>query len=175
MSLCLVWDLEYLEENKMTLEEKIKILTAYEEGKTVETYYRSEGKWCKINQDVWDFEDGTYRVKSDRDTKFKVGDTLVFKDSEEGLCPMTYTITDIDETNYKFEYTSPTAIEEVDKDFINERDVLWYFEIYDYISKEYSMYPKRITRAELEKEYASKHDTFRWKPIYALGFKLKEN
>ena len=68
----------------MNLEEKIKILTAYEEGKTVETYYRSEGKWCKINQDVWDFEDGTYRVKSDRDTKFKVGDTLVFKNSEEG-------------------------------------------------------------------------------------------
>jgi len=157
------------------LQEKIELLKAYKEGNTVERYDDTSNTWCKVIHDIWDFEDGTYRVKSDRDTKFKVGDTLVFKDSEEGLCPMTYTITDIDETNYKFEYTSPTAIEEVNKDFINERDVLWYFEIYDYISKEYSMYPKRITRAELEKEYASKHDTFRWKPIYALGFKLKEN
>ena len=159
IALCLKWDLEYLEENKMIMERKIELLTAFEKGKTVEIYHKPGSKWYKVNHDIWNFQDGTYRIKSDRDTKFKVGDTLVFKDSEEGLCPMTYTITDIDETNYKFEYTSPTAIEEVNKDFINERDVLWYFEIYDYISKEYSMYPKRITRAELEKEYASKHDT----------------
>ena len=156
----------------MTLEEKIEILTAYKEGKTIETYDKASNEWCEKIHDIWDFEYGQYRIKPNKSAKFNIGDTLVFKSSEEGLCPMTYTIIDIDETHYKFEYTSPSAIEEVDKDFINERDVLWYFEIYDYISKEYSMYPKRITRAELEKEYAANHDTLSWKSIYTLGFRL---
>lgn len=157
------------------MEKKIELLTAFEQGKTVEIYHQPDGKWYKVNHDMWDFQDGTYRIKYDIGAKFNIGDTLVFKASEEGLCPMTYTIIDIDETHYKFEHTSPTAIEEVDRDFTNERNVLWYFEIYDYISKEYSMYPRRITRAELEEKFAANHDTLSWKPMYSFGFKLKEN
>lgn len=158
----------------MNLEEKIKILTAYEEGKTVETYYRSEGKWCKINQDVWDFEDGTYRVKSDRDTKFKVGDTLVFKDSEEELCPMTYTITDIDETNYKFEYTSPTAIEEVNKDFINERDVLWYWEFKTDGDWSMPTSTRKSFQETLEITSIDGKSVTERRILYSLGFSIKE-
>ena len=159
----------------MTLEEKLEVIRAYAEGKPIEVYNEDEDVWEVKIYDDWNFEEGKYRIKSNKSAKFNIGDTLVFKASEEGLCPMTYTIIDIDETHYKFEYTSPTAIEEVDRDFTNERNVLWYFEIYDYISKEYSMYPRRTTRAELEEEYAANHYTLSWKPIYALGFKLKDN
>ena len=44
IALCLKWDLEYLEENKMKLEEKIELLTAFEQGKTVEIYHQPDGK-----------------------------------------------------------------------------------------------------------------------------------
>jgi len=64
---------------------------------------------------------------------------------------------------------------EVEKEFINERDALWCFIIYDYVSKRYSICLFRKTMPEMDKEYAGHHDTLSWKPIYGLGFKLKEN
>ena len=159
----------------MTLEEKIEVIKAFSEGKAVEIY-TIHGWWEPKVQDVWDFEKCKYRVKPEQIFKFKVNDNLVYKGDENKPSPTIYTVTNIDNTGYtlsgdEFE-KSPSIIE---KEYISERDVLWYFEIYGYISKEYSMYPKRTTRAELEKEFGPNHYTLSWQPIYALGFKLKEN
>lgn len=150
IALCLVWDLESLEENRMIIERKIELLTAFEKGKTVEIYHRPDGKWYKVNHDIWDFEDAVYRIKSDRDTKFKVGDTLVFMRVAGEPNPFRYEITEVTDDSYKFKHVSPSLIKEVDETFISERDVLWYFEIYDYISKRYSMHPTRMTMSEMD-------------------------
>lgn len=160
----------------MTLEEKFELIKAYKEGKKVEVFDKASNMWYEKNCDVWDFEYGQYRIKFDPTFKFKVNDTLVCKEDASTPSPTIYTVMTIDNNGYtlnmgEFE-KSPSIIE---KEYLSERDVLWYFEIYDYISKEYSMYPKRITRAELEKEYAANHDTFSWKPMYVLGFTLKES
>lgn len=159
----------------MIIERKIELLTAYEQGKTVEVYYQPDGKWHKINHDIWDFENSLYRIKPAIDAKFKVGDTLVFRTAAEEPNPPRYKITEITEDSYKFDCLSPRPIEGVDITYINIKDVLWYFEIYDYASKTYFLAPTRRTMEQMDKEYASNHDTHKWLPVYHLGFKLKEN
>ena len=65
--------------------------------------------------------------------------------------------------------------EYVEKEFINIKDILWYFKIYDHISKKYFIHPTRKTIPEMDEEFEANHDTLSWKPMYNLGFKLKEN
>lgn len=174
IALCLVWDLEYLEENKMTLEEKIEVIKAYAEGKPVEAYDTIFRRWFEKGTDTWNFDIEEYRIKSDETTKFAVGDVLVFKIAERELCPTRYKVIGVSDNYYEFDCTSPYSIKEADEDFINERDVLWYFEIYDYATKTYFLAPTRRTMEQMDKEYASNHDTHKWSPVYNLGFKLKE-
>lgn len=161
---------------KITLEEKLEVIRGYAEGKPIEVYNEDENVWETKIYDDWNFEEGKYRIKpSEATTKFKVGDTLVFMRVAGEPNPFRYEITEVTDASYKFKHVSPIAIEEVDKDFINERDVLWCFEIYDYISKKYYIHPTRMTIPEVDEELAANHDTLMWEPIYALGFKLKEN
>ena len=65
--------------------------------------------------------------------------------------------------------------EYVEKEFINIKDALWYFEIFDFISREGHIYPTRITMSDINKELAPYHDALMWKSVYSFGFKLKEN
>lgn len=114
---------------EMTLEEKFKILTAYKEGKRVEIYDRTSNMWYAKTCDVWDFDNNIYRIISDQTFKFKINDNLVYKGDENKPSPAIYTVTNIDNTGYtlsgdEFE-KSPSVIE---KEYISERDVLWYFE-----------------------------------------------
>ena len=37
----------------MIIERKIELLTAFEKGKTVEIYHKPDGKWYKVNHDIW--------------------------------------------------------------------------------------------------------------------------
>ena len=160
---------------KITLEKKIELITAYAEGKAVEVYDKDSDEWFAKEYDAWDFDGYNYRIKPDETTKFAVGDTLVFMRVAGEPNPFRYKITEVSDNSYKFEHVSPTPIEEVDKNFINEQDVLWYFEIYDYATKKYSMHPTRMTINEMDEEFGANHDTLSWKPMYSLGFKLKEN
>lgn len=160
----------------MIIERKIELLTAFEKGETVEIYHKPDGKWYKINHDIWNFQDGLYRIKPKHTFKFKVNDNLVCKEDANKPSPTIYTVINIDDTGYilnggEFE-KSPEIIEE---SYISEREVLWYFEVYDYIAKKYTMHPDRATIAEMDEEFGDNLDTLDWIPIYNLGFKLKEN
>ena len=160
----------------MTLEEKFELLKAYKEGKRVEVYDKITDMWYAKTCDVWDFGYGVYRIRSEQALKFKVHDNLVYRGDENKPSPAIYTVKDIDNNGYtlsgdEFE-KSPSIIE---KEYISERDVLWFFEIYDYITKKYTMSPTRMTIAEMDEELGANHDTLSWKPMYSLGFKLKES
>ena len=64
-----------------TLQEKIAVLKAMEEGSTIQ-YSETDGEendWEDLKTSELDFSYYTYRIKPNETTKFKVGDNLVFK------------------------------------------------------------------------------------------------
>ena len=160
---------------KITLEEKVKLITAYAEGKIVDAYDTIFQRWFAKGTDTWDFDREEYRIRPNSAPKFKVGDRLVYKSGEgyEGI--EVYEVTEATPEYYRLDDMVNKTPEYVEKEFINERDVLWCFNIYDYVSKRYSICLFRKTMPEMDKELASNHDTLSWKPMYSLGFKLKEN
>ena len=159
----------------MTTEEKIKLITAYAEGKIVDAYDTIFQRWFAKGTDTWDFDREEYRIRPNSAPKFKVGDSLVYK-SDEGYEDIdVYMITEATQEYYRLDDKVNKTPEYIEKAFINIKDVLWYFEIYDYISKKYFIHPTRMTIPEMDEEFGANHDTLSWTPIYALGFKLKEN
>nr|DAR16494.1 MAG TPA: CarD protein [Caudoviricetes sp.] len=159
----------------MTLEEKLEVIKAYAEGKPIEVYVKSINQWINKSENRWDFEEGKYRIKPNEATKFKVGDRLVYKSNEgiEGI--EVYEVTEATQEYYRLDDKVNKTPEYVEEEFINERDALWCFNIYDYVSKRYSICLYRKTIPEMDEEFGAYHDTLSWKPIYGLGFKLKEN
>ena len=140
----------------MTLEEKIKIITAYHNKETVERLYEYDGVevWQPVGLDAWNFELGQYRIKPNSAPKFKVGDRLVYK-SDEGYTDIeVYEVTEATQEFYRLDDMVNKTPEYVEKEFINIKDVLWLFEIYDFISREPRMYPTRITISDINKELA---------------------
>ena len=160
---------------KMTLKEKLEVIRGYAEGKVVEVYDEDSDEGLAKQHDIWDFEYSQYRIKPEATTKFKVGDTLVFIGDVNTRDVNTYEIIEVKQESYRFSDESLRPIEKVEKEFINIKDVLWYFELFDFISKEPHTYPTRITMSDINKELAPYHDALMWKPMYSLGFKLKEN
>lgn len=178
MSLCLVWDLEYLEESNMTLEKKFELLKAYEEGKRIEVYDTMSNKWREKLQDIWDFNYCQYRIRSNDTLKFKVNDVLVHRGDANRPSPNLYTVMSIDNNGYtingdEFE-KSPSIIE---KEYISERDVLWYFE-WRTAKGQFTTDPEnsRLTvdeAIEIVKDFPNLVECY---PIRVLGFRLpKEN
>lgn len=160
----------------MTLEEKIEVIRAYDEGKEVEVYTPYIAYWKPLKDDIWNFEIYQYRIKPKRTFKFKVNDNLVYRGDAAKPSPTIYTVMHVDDTGYtlnngEFE-KSPEIIE---KEFINVRDALWYFEIYDHVTKKYYMGSTRMTMAKMDEEFGANHYTLSWQPMYSLGFKLKGN
>lgn len=160
---------------KITLKEKVELITAYAEGKIVDAYDTIFQRWFAKGTDTWDFDREEYRIRPNSAPKFKVGDGLVYK-SDEGYEDIdVYMITEATQEYYRLDDMVNKTPEYVEKEFINIKDVLWLFEIYDFISKEPRMYPTRISMSDINKELAPYHDVLMWKPIYGFGFKLKEN
>ena len=137
----------------MTLEEKIEVIKAYAEGKAVEVYDKYSNEWFAKERNAWDFDVYKYRIKPDETTKFAVGDVLVLITAKGELCPTRYKVIGVKENFYDFYNTSPYSIKEADEDFINTR----------------------MTIPEMDAEFGAYHDTLSWKPMYNLGFKLKDN
>ena len=160
---------------KITLEEKIELITAYAEGKIVDAYDTIFQRWFAKGTDTWDFDREEYRISPNSAPKFKVGDVLVFIGDVNTRDVDTYKIIEIKQGYYRFSDRSLRPVEEVEKEFINIKDVLWYFEVFDLISREGRAYPVRITMGDIDKELAPYHDMLMWGPMYSLGFKLKEN
>lgn len=160
---------------KIKLEEKIKLITAYAEGKIVDAYDPIFQRWFAKGTDTWDFDREEYRIRPNSAPKFKAGDRLVYK-SDEGYEDIeVYEVTEATQEYYRLDDRVNKTPEYVEKAFINIKDALWYFEIFDFISREGHIYPTRITMSDINKELAPYHDALMWKPMYSLGFKLKEN
>ena len=154
---------------KITLEEKIKLITAYAEGKIVDTYDTLFQRWFAKGTDTWDFDREEYRIRPNSAPKFKVGDRLVYKSDEGSKDVERYKVTEATQEYYRLDDMINRTPEYVEKEFINIKDVLWYFEVFDLISKEGRTYPVRITMGDIDKELTPYHDTLMWGPMYIKG------
>lgn len=159
----------------MTLEEKIEVVRAFSEGKPVEGCNKEVGLWEDKVYDIWDFDDCKYRIKPDETTKFKAGDVLLAKEDEYQSNPARFEISDIKQGYYCFKDYMDKPINDIDRDYVNERDVLWYFEFYDHTTKKRFMHSTRMTMAKMDEEFGANHYTLSWEPMYSIGFKLKES
>lgn len=160
----------------MKLEEKIELLASYaKDKKLVEVYDENTDSWMIKVFDVWDFENGKYRVKTKIEPKFKAGDVLVCKTAENMLNPTRFLVKKVLDDEYVLESSTITDKEVIEDMFVSEKDVLWYFEIYDYILKQYFLSSTRMTIPEMNKQSEAHSDTLSWQPMYTLGFRLKEN
>lgn len=162
---------------KITLEEKIKLITAYAEGKPVEAYDTIFRRWFEKGTDTWDFDIEEYRIKPEETTKFKVGDVLLAKKDEHQANPTRFEVTDTKLRYYCFKDHLAAPIIDVDKNYINERDVLWYFEGKTIYGDKWSILCdlSRQRIPNMEELYKRQSDAIVWQPIYSIGFKLKEN
>lgn len=160
---------------KITLKEKVELITAYAEGKIVDAYDTIFQRWFAKGTDTWDFDREEYRIRPNSAPKFKVGDRLVYKSDEGSKDVERYEVTEATPEYYRLDDMINRTPEYVEKEFINIKDVLWYFELFDFISKGVHIYPTRITMSDINKELAPYHDALMWKPMYSFGFKLKEN
>lgn len=160
---------------KITLEEKIEVIRAFSEGKPVEGCNKEVGLWEDKVYDIWDFDDCKYRIKPEATTKFKSGDVLLAKEDEYQSNPARFEISNIKQGCYCFKDYMDKPINDIDRDYVNERDVLWYFETYDISAKTYAMTFTRKNITEADKEFAPYKNSMKWQPMYSLGFKLKES
>lgn len=161
----------------MTLEEKMKVIKAFSEGKAVEIYSEYSEKWLDKHFDVWDFEEQKYRIKPEETAKFKAGDVLLAKKDEHQANPTRFEVTDIKLGHYCFKDHLGAPIIDVDKNYINERDVLWFFEGKTIYGDKWSILCdfSRQRIPNMEELYKRQSDAIVWQPIYSIGFKLKEN
>lgn len=160
----------------MTTEEKIEVIKAFSEGKPVEIYTAS-GEWETKVIDAWDFKKCIYRVKPEEPApKFKVGDKVVLISNEGKACPPISSLTKLYDDTVYLSYYGKCSLQELHTYYINIEGVLWYFEIYDCVTKTWRLITSsRFTIKEADKEFASSLHITKWRPVYALGFALNEN
>ena len=161
---------------EMTTEEKIEVIKAYSEGKEVQVLI-PDGGWASVTNDTWYFEDNLYRVKPEETTKFKAGDVLLAKKDEHQANPTRFEVIDVKLGCYCFKDHLDIPIIDVDKDYINERDALWFFEGKTIYGDKWSILCdfSRQRIPDMEELYKRQPDAIFWQPIYSIGFKLREN
>ena len=159
----------------MTLEEKIKIITAYHNKEIVERLINADGeeKWVPVTFDVWNFDFDKYRIRPISEPKFKVGDKVVDKRAEGQESPSRYEVTSITDGVALLDDCWEVPLDELHKYYTFADDVLWYFEVYDSSAQTWRMLVDRrysISNASNSFKYDYEHGTLR--PLYGLGFAL---
>ena len=89
--------------------------------------------------------------------------------------PPLFLVEEASDEGYILDKSVITDLETIESEFVLVSEVLWYFEVCDLLSKKCVFRLIRTTMSEMDKEFAAHRDTFSWQPMYALGFKLKEN
>lgn len=112
--------------------------------------------------------------------KYKKDDILINKIFEaEPLSTINFLVVNgVEEDKYICKSEEEPSIEiprdEIEDEFVSVTEVYWYFEIYDFIKQRWSSTNTRMTIQEMAVEYGAHHDTLKWEPDIARGFRLKE-
>ena len=112
--------------------------------------------------------------------KYKKDDILINKIFEaEPLSTINFFVVNgVEDDKYICKSQEEPSIEiprdEIEDEFVSITEVYWYFEIYDFIKQRWSSTNTRMTIQEMAVEYGPYHDTLKWEPDLARGFRLKE-
>lgn len=159
----------------MTTQEKIDIIKFYDEGREIEIRCKdSDNAWSKYDNNLcgdFDFKAFEYRINP---RKFKVGDVVISK-KQEGKMLYQHTMETIDDIRIDFYIVnggSHLSFENEDR-FIKINELLWYFESLgqDGYWKKTNI---RMSFLEAKKEFENDESVLRYEPIYAMGFRLKQ-
>ena len=146
----------------MTTKEMIEVMQAYERGEEIEMRLADcEDRWVPAISPLWDWEKLEYRIKL-KEPKFKDGDEVVRKGFAGCSRPADIW------------HVGSIAMDGMNLgDFIKADDVLWYWEYQD-VSGEWGMTNARYTKSDLGKEVLGPNERETAVPLYALGFRLKD-
>lgn len=161
----------------MTTQEMIEVMQAYERGERIENRNHNETDekdWRYTREPQWDWRFKEYRVALPLTTKFRVGNIVVRRIHANQ--PLTRSdIYHIIERTSRFVLETDTelkirvTIEELENDFVDADDVLWYWEYQDEAG-DWHILDRRYRREDLNmlefRELATAT------PLYALGFRL---
>jgi len=156
----------------MTLEEKIKIITAYHNKETVERLYEYDGVevWQPVGLDAWNFELGQYRIKPNSAPKFKVGDVLVDKTEEGKANPALYKCTEISNDWYYFDGGVGRSKKFAHSNFIDINEVLWFFTGVTPDNANKLLNTTMTTIPDIQEYYKGQITDIT--PMYSIGFRL---
>ena len=160
----------------MTTKEKIEVMQAYERGERIENRNHNEldeKDWRYTSEPQWDWRLKEYRVALPLTTKFRVGNIVVRRIHANQPLTRSDIYHIIEQTGRVVLETDTglkirVAVEELEDDFINADDVLWFWE-YQESDGKWNTTPRKYTKEAL-KEYLK--DTSTATPLYALGFRL---
>ena len=165
----------------MTTKEMIEVMQAYERGERIENRNHNETDekdWRYTREPQWDWRFKEYRVALPLTTKFRVGNIVVRRNANQ---PLTRSdIYHIIERTSRFVLETDTelkirvTIEELENDFVDADDVLWYWEYQD-VSGEWEMTNARYAKSDLSNEVLGPNERETAIPLYALGFRLPQN
>lgn len=151
-----------------TIQEMIEVMQAYEQGEEIE--YRDNGEWVATDDPAWSWNNTDYRVKPNK--KYQVGMKFVDKDFENIPNPEIFKLTSVDGVIKRYRFSNGEEADELkmERKFISVSDVLWYWEYK--LGDEWLMLidAGRCDRAKA-KDVSGAKDI---KPLYALGFRLKD-
>ena len=161
----------------MTTQEMIEVMQAYERGERIENRNHNETDekdWRYTREPQWDWRFKEYRVALPLTTKFRVGNIVVRRIHANQ--PLTRSdIYHIIERTSRFVLETDTelkirvTIEELENDFVDADDVLWYWEYQDEAG-DWHMLDRRCSKEGLN--MLEFHEQASAKPLYALGFRL---
>ena len=161
----------------MTTQEMIEVMQAYERGERIENRNHNETDekdWRYTREPQWDWRFKEYRVALPLTTKFRFGNIVVRRIHANQ--PLTRSdIYHIIERTSRFVLETDTelkirvTIEELENDFVDADDVLWYWEYQDEAG-DWHMLDRRCSKEGLN--MLEFHEQASAKPLYALGFRL---
>lgn len=163
----------------MSTQEMIKVLQAYEAGEDIEMKENEEEGWREVKYPFWVWENFKLRIKpKKKQPKFKVSDVLVHLGKEGQslyrgdifrviLADGEYVAKD------EMGFRCTGKYEHFERIFIKADDVLWYWEYQD-VSGEWKITNARYTKSDLSKEALGPNERETAMPLYALGFRLKD-
>lgn len=161
----------------MTTREMIEVMQAYERGERIENRNHNEmdeKDWRYTREPQWDWRFKEYRVSLPLTTKSRVGNVVVRRIHANQ--PLTRSdIYHIIERTGRFVLETDTelkirvTIEELENDFVDADDVLWYWEYQDEAG-DWHMLDRRCNKEGLN--MLEFHEQASAKPLYALGFRL---
>ena len=156
-----------------TLQEKIAVLKAMEEGSTIQ-YSETDGEeddWEDLLTGELDFGMYEYRVKPNEnpDAIFQIGDKLVKGLDEGKLEPEIVTVKGFTKNgDYLFEGDAiHTPVEAVDANYRNINDVYWWHVIH---YKKQDRYTLALTMMKLGEIKGWANETY--EPMFSMGFRI---